>query len=107
MCCTTPGIETTGSGSSMPSFTKSGATRSSTSSRGLGDQPAQRGRAAEPAGALLGERHDAPGYRIEVVDRLARSRDERGEERGDEAVDRVRVGLGVDREPAAAAVVAT
>ena len=30
VCCTTPGIDTTGSDASMPSFTKSGATRSST-----------------------------------------------------------------------------
>ena len=33
MCCTTPGIDTTGSGASMPSFTNSGATRSSTRTR--------------------------------------------------------------------------
>ena len=36
VCWTTPGIDTTGSGSSMPSFTKSGATRSSTRQPGLG-----------------------------------------------------------------------
>ena len=33
VCCTTPGIEAIGSGASMPSFTKSGATRSSTPTR--------------------------------------------------------------------------
>ena len=33
VCWSTPGIDTTGSGASIPSFTKSGATRSSTSTR--------------------------------------------------------------------------
>ena len=41
MCCTTPGIDATGSGASMPSFTKSGATRSSTDEPRLGDEPPQ------------------------------------------------------------------
>ena len=33
VCCTTPGIEATGSGASIPCFTNNGATRSSTESR--------------------------------------------------------------------------
>ena len=96
VCCTTPGIDTIGSGASMPSFTNSGATRSSTREPGLGDQPPQRGRAAQPAQAPLGERHaQVPGYRS--------ARDAHGDERragGDEAVDRVRIGLGVDAQAA-------
>ena len=53
VCWTTPGIDTTGSGASMPSFTNSGATRSSTDEAGLGDEAAQRGGPAQPAQAAV------------------------------------------------------
>ena len=57
VCCTTPGIDATGSGTSMPSFTNRGATRSSIAEPVLRDEAAQRGGPAEAAQAALGECH--------------------------------------------------
>ena len=63
----------------------------------LRDQAAQRGGAAQPAQAALGERHGRCYSRVTGP----RATAQRGE-RGDEAVDRVRIGLGVDAQPALA-----
>ena len=61
VCCTTPGSELIGCGSSMPSRTNSGATRSSTPTPGLGHQPPQRRGAPQPAQATLREGHAVEG----------------------------------------------
>ena len=58
VCCTTPGIETTGSGASMPSFTKSGATRSSTESRVSATGGAARGCGGAGAAGARGSSRD-------------------------------------------------
>ena len=96
VCCTTPGIDTTGSGASMPSFTNSGATRSSTASAVLGDQPAQRRRPPQPAEPAFGERHGRTALPATT------GRAQLQTTRGDEAVDRVRIGFDVDAQAALA-----
>ena len=77
----------------MPSFTKSGATRSSTRDAVLGDEAPQRGRTAQPAHAVFGEGHVAM---VVAEPDAARPLAQRREHRVDEAVDGVRIGFGAD-----------
>ena len=104
VCCTTPGIDDDGSGASMPFLHEQRRDEVVDAEPVLGDEAPQRRRAPQPAQAPFGERHGPMLPRAGAGPGLGRRSRRTGEhQRGDEAVDGVRVGLGVDAEARARA----